>query len=110
MDYTMARKDWGGLLDGTIRNHTNSAALERIGKLRWEGKTHADDDETLTIQLTDKEVSAITRNFAEGYLNTAETYEQVARIYNAFGFPVPGKRLPHDGGTVFKDAVPAATK
>jgi hypothetical protein len=101
MKVTMKRKDWGSLLNGTGRVRANEAVLETIGKARWTGKTHEHDNERLTIELTDKEVAAIFDARGDGfrhsrYLNTRRMYQQVARIYKAFGFQAPYEHLPHD--------------
>jgi hypothetical protein len=103
-EITMTRKDWGELSNGTGRTETSKTVLERIGKLRWEGKTHADDDEPLTVQLSSAEVAAIfdrKDGFARGgYRNTVETYNTIARMFVAFGFEPPKEQLPH--GDYFK--------
>lgn len=98
---TMTRKDWGGLMNGFSYG---PAVMERIGKLRWDNKTAADDGEALTIELSEQEVNSIfdpRKGFGSGgYLNTVEVYREVARIYTAFGFQPPTPCLPHDGSVV----------
>jgi hypothetical protein len=98
--YTMKRKDWGCLIDGVERVRCNEAVMERIGKERWTGKTHDDDNEKLSLNLTDKEVSAIFDANGHGfrhayYLNTRRMFQQVSRVYKAFGFQPPKEHLPH---------------
>jgi hypothetical protein len=102
MEITLARRDWGGLLNGTVRDQSNTAVLEKIGELRWQGETHLGDIELLTINLTNQEQAALfygLNGFAKGgYSNTLETYEQVARVYTAFNLLPPKAQLPHGDG------------
>jgi len=102
--YTMKRKDWGGLSNGAAVHRNRPSVMERIGKLRWNDKTFANDGELLTIDLSEQDVATIfnsSNGFGTGgYLNTLDVYEEIVRIYTAFGFQLPKEHLPHDGGII----------